>query len=183
MERGILAFLQGADRTLAWAAAVALAAGGTALFVAFYLQWQRWRAAAARRRDARRTAAAAKAAAKAAAQRPTAKSQGPQAKSAGKPAPVAPRTPAPATGVAAYRRQTEAPAAAAADLVAALRDGATPAPPPAPAPRLDPLLARLQDAGDRLEEMMRRHAHRSHEQDDLARLAAAIDVEFVHKQA
>lgn len=176
MERGILAFLQGADRTLAWAAAVALAAGGTALFVAFYLQWQRWRAAAARRRDARRTAAAAKAAAKAAAQRP-------QPKTSGKPAPVAPRTPAPATGVAAYRRQTEAPAAAAADLVAALRDGAPSAPPPAPAPRLDPLLARLQDAGDRLEEMMRRHAHRSHEQDDLARLAAAIDVEFVHKQA
>ncbi len=176
MERGILAFLQGADRTLAWAAAVALAAGGTALFVAFYLQWQRWRAAAARRRDARRTAAAAKAAAKAAAQRPP-------AKTAGKPVPVAPRTPAPATGVAAYRRQNEAPAAVAADLVAALRDGATPAPAPAPAPRLDPLLARLQDAGDRLEEMMRRHAHRSHEQDDLARLAAAIDVEFVHKQA
>lgn len=166
MERGILAFLQGADRTLAWAAAVALAAGGTALFVAFYLQWQRWRAAAARRRDSRRTTAAAKAAARR-----------PQGTQTGQPVQGAPRTPAPATGVAAYRRQAGAPAAAAADLVAA------PAPPAAPAPRLEPLLARLQDAGDRLEEMMRRHAHRSHEQDDLARLAAAIDVEFVHKQA
>ncbi|MBA4378022.1 MAG: hypothetical protein C0395_05120 [Gemmatimonas sp.] len=166
MELGILTFLQGADRTLAWAAAVALAAGGTALFVAFYLQWQRWRAAAARRREARRTAAAAKAAARR-----------PQVKTSGNPAPSAPRTPAPATGVAAYRRQAEAPSAATADLVAA------PSLPPAPAPRLDPLLARLQDAGDRLEELMRRHAHRSHEQDDLARLAAAIDVEFVHKQA
>lgn len=176
MERGILAFLQGADRTLAWAAAVALAAGGTALFVAFYLQWQRWRAAAARRRDARRAAAAAKLAAKAAARRPP-------AKTAGKPAPAAPRIPSPATGVAAYRRQAESSAASPADLVAALRDGAPPIPPPAPAPRLDPLLSRLQEAGDRLEEMMRRHAHRSHEQDDLARLAAAIDVEFVHKQA
>jgi hypothetical protein len=172
VERGILAFLQGADRTLAWAAAVALAAGGTALFVAFYLQWQRWRAAAARRRDARRAAAAAKATARR-----------PAAKSAGKPVQGAPHTQAPATGVAAYRRQAGAPSAAAADLVAALRDEAPPAPPPAPGPRLDPLLARLQDAGDRLEEMMRRHAHRSHEQDDLARLAAAIDVEFVHKQA
>ncbi len=172
MERGILAFLQGADRTLAWAAAVALAAGGTALFVAFYLQWQRWRAAAARRRDVRRTAAAAKVTARR-----------PAAKSAGKPVRGTPHTPAPATGVAAYRRQAGVPSDAAADIVAALRDDAPPALPPATGPRLDPLLARLQEAGDRLEEMMRRHAHRSHEQDDLARLAAAIDVEFVHKQA
>ncbi|MBK9303292.1 MAG: hypothetical protein IPM94_05235 [bacterium] len=55
--------------------------------------------------------------------------------------------------------------------------------PAPPAPRLDPLLARLQDAGDRLEELVRRHTSRSHEQDDMARLAAAIDVEFLHKQA
>ncbi|MDO9694847.1 MAG: hypothetical protein Q7W56_08950 [Candidatus Latescibacteria bacterium] len=176
MEHGILAFLQGADKTMAWAAAVALAAGGTALFVAFYLQWQRWRSAARARRDARRGSHPAQAA-------PARRS----VKPAGKPAGAAPRAAAPAAGVAAYRQAAAIPEPAAA----VVSPGPVPMPgasatlpaAPAAAPRLDPLLARLQDAGDRLEELMRRHANRSHEQDDLARLAAAIDVEFLHKQA
>ncbi len=174
MERGILAFLQGADRSLAWAAAVALAAGGTALMVAFYLQWQRWRTAAATRRDARRVSAAAKTAMP----RQSRKSAGKQPKGA-------PRTVAPAAGVAAYRRQVGIdPAQAPVPSLETASPPEVAVPTPAAvAPKLDPLLARLQDAGDRLEELMRRHAHRSHEQDDLARLAAAIDVEFVHKQA
>lgn len=171
MEHGILTFLRGADKTMAWAAAVALAAGGTALFVAFYLQWQRWRAAAARRRDARRAASLAGRSRTVAAAKPAAM-----------PTRGAPATVAPATGVAAYRQQVK-PGRESAPVAAAAGEMPAPTVPPAPAPRLDPLLARLQDAGDRLEELVRRHTSRSHEQDDMARLAAAIDVEFLHKQA
>lgn len=176
MEHGILSFLQGADQTMAWVAAVALAAGGTALFVALYLQWQRWRSAARTRRDARRGSHPAKTA-------PARRSANPT----GKPAEAASRNVAPAAGVAAYRQVATIPqpvaAAASPGPVPTSNSFATLPAAPAPPPRLDPLLARLQDAGDRLEELMRRHTSRSHEQDDLARLAAAIDVEFLHKQA
>ncbi|MBK6898155.1 MAG: hypothetical protein IPH09_02395 [bacterium] len=171
MEHGILTFLRSADKTMAWAAAVALAAGGTALFVAFYLQWQRWRTAAAARRDARRAAAVAGRSRTVAA-----------AKTAAKPTRGAPVTVAPATGVAAYRQQAN-PGREPVPAAAAVAETPAPSVPAPPAPRLDPLLARLQDAGDRLEELVRRHTSRSHEQDDMARLAAAIDVEFLHKQA
>jgi len=176
VEHGILSFLQGADKTMAWAAAVALAAGGTALFVAFYLQWQRWRVAAASRRAAKRAAIAARPHRGRPVGTPAARQPN------GVPAAAAPVTVAPATGVAAYRQQAGQSPAPAAAAAAAQTAAPHPGPPPA-APRLEPLLTRLQDAGDRLEELVRRHSSRSHEQDDLARLAAAIDVEFLHKQA
>lgn len=160
MWQGILEFLRSADRPVAWTGAVMLAAGGTAVVVILYLQWQRWAAASARRRT-HRPAATARAA-------------------AGRSAPAKPaRRPDPA-GLAAYRRDFVAQTAPATPAAGATVPVAPPSAAGAQAAELDSLLGRLREAAARLEDLARRRIGRVPVMDDPDG-GPDLDVEFLHR--
>ena len=153
METSILGLLQGENRTIAWLFAVVLAAGGTGVVVAVYLQWQRWRRigvgqALQHRFGARRSGKPVEA-------RPGAQTA----------APVPQVRPA-VQGVAAYRavQQTAAPAAE-----------------PVADPVLDQLLSRLHAAAGRLEDAAAAVRSVGRQEDEAS--AMEFDVEFVHRHA
>ena len=158
MLQGILEFLRSADRTIAWSAAVLLAAGGTAVVVVLYLQWQRLRARLSR--PQRRT--------KAARPRPAAST------------PTRVRRPDPA-GLAVYRREDAAPATAGTTPAVVHVPVNPPVAPGAPAPELDSLLARLREAAARLEDLTRRRGGGAPVIDD-PDSGSMLDMEFLHRQ-
>lgn len=155
MELDMVNGMNGGNTTLAWLAAVALAAGGTAIVVTLYLQWRRWRGKPPLRKAGRPEPRIRP--------RPVAKTQ-PVVETAPEPSVAAP------TGVAAYRiEQTR--------LKTPPRDE-TPLP-----DSLDDLLGRLRSAAESLEALALRSGQAAGSGESYQAFLTGLDVEYLHRQS
>lgn len=162
MDWDVLSILNGENKTLAWLGALALAAGGTAIVVATYIQVQRLRL----RLGEFSLSLPWKA-------RPgTPKTKQPMATTPEIPQRPTAATPPPAIGVAAYQAEaTRNPLPVVPDRIEGPSLDA-----------LDGLLCRLQKAAAALEEVAVRSGRAAGASETYQTFLTGLDVEYLHRQ-